>query len=104
MFVSVDNEKSRAIGLRESMRGPACVGGALSMQSLLAFPFLAGWTSLFTLELLTFSVGFGSGMPFPVATVSVHNRDRPPRPCPSHAALRRAVRRTDPRLAVRIIR
>ncbi|UDF33001.1 UNVERIFIED_ORG: MFS transporter (plasmid) [Roseateles sp. XES5] len=51
----------------------ALVGGTLSVICLIALAFLAGRTSLVTLELLTFGVGFGSGMTFPVATVSVQN-------------------------------
>ena len=48
-------------------------GGAFSVVCLVALAFLAGRTSLFTLELLTLGVGFGSGMTFPVATISVQN-------------------------------
>lgn len=51
----------------------ALAGGALSVLGLAVLTLLAGRTTLVTLELLTFTVGFGSGMTFPVATISVQN-------------------------------
>ncbi|QRI66511.1 MFS transporter (plasmid) [Shinella sp. PSBB067] len=51
----------------------AIVGVTLSFACLAALAFLAGRTSLAVLELLTIGVGFGTGMTFPVATVSVQN-------------------------------
>ena len=51
----------------------ALVGCAISVLCLVALAFLAGRSSLFLLELLTIGAGFGSGMTFPVATVSVQN-------------------------------
>lgn len=51
----------------------AIIGAVLSIICLGALTFLAGRTSLFVMELLTFGVGFGTGMTFPVATISVQN-------------------------------
>ena len=51
----------------------ALAGGTFSIVCLAILALLAGRTSLFTLELLTAGVGFGSGMTFPVATISVQN-------------------------------
>ncbi|MBD9559143.1 MFS transporter [Ensifer sp. ENS03] len=51
----------------------ALVGGALAFLCLAALAALAGRTSLVVLEMLTFAAGFGSGMTFPVATISVQN-------------------------------
>ena len=51
----------------------ALAGSMLCFLCLAALALIAGQTSLFVLELLTFGVGFGSGMTFPVATVSVQN-------------------------------
>lgn len=51
----------------------ALSGCALSVLCLAILAFLAGRTSLVTLEILTFGVGFGSGMTFPVATIAVQN-------------------------------
>lgn len=51
----------------------ALCGAILSIFCLTILAFVAGRTSLFTLELLTAGVGFGSGMTFPVATISVQN-------------------------------
>jgi len=51
----------------------AVAGGVFSVLCLIALAFLSGRTSLFSLELLIFGTGFGSGMTFPVATVSVQN-------------------------------
>ncbi|MCQ4628794.1 MFS transporter [Shinella sp. CPCC 100929] len=51
----------------------ALVGGVISFLCLIALAFLAGRTSLLVLEALTAGVGFGTGMTFPVATVSVQN-------------------------------
>jgi EmrB/QacA subfamily drug resistance transporter len=51
----------------------ALAGGLFSLICLAAMAFLAGRTSLVMLELLTIGVGIGTGMTFPVATVSVQN-------------------------------
>ncbi|KQV43968.1 MULTISPECIES: MDR family MFS transporter [unclassified Rhizobium] len=51
----------------------AMAGCVLSGIGLIALAFLAGRTSLVTLELLTVVVGFGTGLTFPVATISVQN-------------------------------
>lgn len=51
----------------------ALLGVVFSFLCLSVLAFLAGRTSLVVLEILTFGVGFGTGMTFPVATVSVQN-------------------------------
>ncbi len=51
----------------------ALVGSILSFLCLAALAALAGRTTLSVLVLLTSGAGFGSGMTFPVATISVQN-------------------------------
>lgn len=51
----------------------ALAGCVLSGIGLVALAWLAGQTSLIVLELLTVIVGYGTGLTFPVATISVQN-------------------------------
>lgn len=51
----------------------AIVGALFSLICLAVLALLAGRSSLFVLELLTVGAGFGTGMTFPVATISVQN-------------------------------
>ncbi|KRB55180.1 MFS transporter [Rhizobium sp. Root708] len=51
----------------------AIAGALFSLICLAALAFLAGRSSLLVLELLTVGAGFGTGMTFPVATISVQN-------------------------------
>lgn len=51
----------------------ALAGCVLSSIGLVALAWLAGQTSLLVLELLTVVVGYGTGLTFPVATISVQN-------------------------------
>jgi len=51
----------------------ALVGGVLSLICLAVLAAVAGRSSLIVLELLTIGIGFGTGMTFPVTTVSVQN-------------------------------
>ncbi|MBN9072802.1 MAG: MFS transporter [Rhizobiales bacterium] len=51
----------------------ALVGAALAAVSLAVLAFVAGEISLGPLEALTALIGFGTGMTFPVCTVSVQN-------------------------------
>ena len=51
----------------------ALAGAVFSILCLIALALLTGRASLAVLELVIFCLGFGTGMTFPVATVSVQN-------------------------------
>ncbi len=51
----------------------ALAGAGFSILCLIALALLTGRASLMVLELVIFGLGFGTGMTFPVATVSVQN-------------------------------
>ena len=51
----------------------ALIGAVFAILCLIALAFLSGRATLAVLELVIFCLGFGTGMTFPVATVSVQN-------------------------------